>query len=645
MASLGRSAVPEWRRGLAGPSLRIVESNSRYVHILAGPGTGKTFTMMRRIARFLEQGNDPSRILVVTFTRTAAYDLRKKLEQLCVTGSDRMTASTLHGLCYSMLKRKEVLKATGRVPRTLFPYEEEYLLRDLGAGFGNLRTRRRMLEAYLAGWSRLQHGKSEAGVLNPGQDFVRALDNWLRFHDAMLVGELVPLIYDYLSTDPNCSDVRKYNHVFVDEYQDLNLADLTVIDMLAKEANLTVAGDDLQSIYGFRFAHPQGVIDFPKAHPGTHSETLTDCRRCPKRVIEIANRLMQSGGANPSRHLCPCTGAKEGEVDILRWTDPDEEASGICRIIKCYLRVGCPVSPGDILVLTPRKSLAAKLRQEMTRNSVRTETALGEQDLFEGAECQERISLLQLLVNPNDKAALRCWLGAGSSSFLSKSYKQVRDVCESDNISPKEILDQLRIGGRKLPGATSLLPKYARFLEEMGHLKNLCGKPLLDAWLPEDVEGLLPLRALLDGIVSHDTSCDELLSYITDYLARPEAPMCSSDVRIMTLHKAKGLEAHTVIILGLVDGLLPSHSDGPDQAQIEEQRRLLYVAMTRAKARLLLSTWASASQKDVLQLKASNTRWVGKGVLSVCQSRFLSELGSSSCRPENGLEFVGRLEK
>jgi len=632
-----------WRKGLEGQALRIAASDSRYVRILAGPGTGKTFTMMRRIARFLEEGTNPSRILVATFTRTAAEDLRRKLENLGATGSEEIVATTLHSLCFSMLSRKDVLRSTGRVPRPLLRFEENYLLRDLDARFGNLRSRRKMLEAFLAGRSRFEQ-------LGPGhpeycldQEFANSLSDWLRFHDAMLVGELVPLAYDYLSSSPGCSDSRRFDHVFVDEYQDLNQVDQMVVDLLANKATLTVAGDDNQSIYGFRHAYPKGIADFPRMHPGTQSEPLTECRRCPTSVVQVANSLMLASGASKSRCLRPCPGSKSGEVHLVRWSSPDEEASGIARIIGCYLKLGSPESAGEILVLAPRKSLITRVNQKMTECGINAETVLAEEEIFETNECQKRILLLRLLSNPHDKAALRCWLGVESSSFLATAYSKLRDACESDGLGPKEMLDQLLASKRDVPGVGSLVSRYSSLLDELRLLKGLRGKAFLDAWLPANLNELEPLRNLLEDLVDPTTSSHDLLDYITNYVARPEAPMVSSNVRLMTLHKAKGLEAHTVIVIGLVEGLIPSLPDGLDQTRIDEQRRLLYVAATRARYRLVFSTWASASQKDVKQLKASEAGWAGRGVLRVRESRFLREIGPACSTSTWGLDFINDL--
>src|SRR5258706_2870407 len=145
-----------WQESLTGPHLNIAASDAPVNHILAGPGTGKTFSMMRRIQRWLESEVPPQRILAVTFTRTAANDLKDQLRRMGVPGAEEVHATTLHALAYSVLSRQEVFEATGRSPRALFSYEERQLILDLREAHGGIRPVKKLLLAFEAGWARLQ---------------------------------------------------------------------------------------------------------------------------------------------------------------------------------------------------------------------------------------------------------------------------------------------------------------------------------------------------------------------------------------------------------------------------------------------------------------------------------------------------------
>src|SRR5690606_30133735 len=146
-----------WDHNLEGPSLRIAASDDSPLRVRAGPGTGKTFTLIRRIARLLENGTRPHQILVSTFTRTAAGDLKRELEGLDVQGAARVRDTTIHARGVSILARNEVLDVTGRVPRPLLEYEKRFLMQDLHDGeFGSIHARWRRLKAFEAAWARLQ---------------------------------------------------------------------------------------------------------------------------------------------------------------------------------------------------------------------------------------------------------------------------------------------------------------------------------------------------------------------------------------------------------------------------------------------------------------------------------------------------------
>lgn len=205
-----------WDSGLEGPAYYIASTDHTPLCVVAGPGTGKTFTLMRRVTRLIqEEGVDPSRILACTFTRTAAEDLALSVAALGVQGADQIRAQTLHSLCFSMLSREYIFNTTGRVPRPLLKFEERFLLQDLcAAGHGGIRDCVERLLAFSAAWARLQHERP--GWPHDPQDrsFQTTLDEWLRFHKAMLIGELVPEAIKYLRNNPQ-SYYRKIGRAHV----------------------------------------------------------------------------------------------------------------------------------------------------------------------------------------------------------------------------------------------------------------------------------------------------------------------------------------------------------------------------------------------------------------------------------------------
>ena len=230
-----------WNDNLEGVPLQIAGSSDRRLRVIAGPGTGKTYAIKRHVWRLLEEGADPRRILVVTFTRTAARDLENELAGLEVAGSEQIFAGTLHAFCFRMLT--QALAALDRWPRPLLAvtkmgilgFEYAALLEDLDstAIFGDKRRRIMRIREYEAAYARGQEDEAFAQRNAVDLQFEEALVGWLRFHNAMLIGELIPESLHYLAQNPLAEEHGAFNNIIVDEYQDLNKAEQSVIDEVA----------------------------------------------------------------------------------------------------------------------------------------------------------------------------------------------------------------------------------------------------------------------------------------------------------------------------------------------------------------------------------------------------------------------------
>ena len=226
----------------------------------------------------------------------------------------------------------------GRRPRILFPFEEWYLRQDLKIdGTRSMRNCELQIKAFNAAWARLQHEEPGWPLVPEDQAFHQELMAWLKFHDAMLLGELPTRVLDYLKNNPAAPEKHLYDHILVDEYQDLNRADQVVLDLLAENSSLLVIGDEDQSIYsGLRHAEPEGIREFANTHTGTLSVNLDQCRRCPRQVVRMANQLIQ---VNPDREPRTLAFHKpdEGNVSVVQWTNQEAEAQGIAMYISWYL--------------------------------------------------------------------------------------------------------------------------------------------------------------------------------------------------------------------------------------------------------------------------------------------------------------------
>ena len=617
-----------WSDGLEGPARNIAELDHTPIRVLAGPGTGKTFALMRRVARLLQGGATPNRMLVCTFTRTAAKDLEGELARLGVDGANDVRVGTLHAFCFGLLGQDEVLEATGRVPRPLLEFEERFLLEDLKSDFGGVRKCRNRLRAFEAAWARLQSEAPEGPNDPVDRAFQSQLLGWLRFHHAMLIGEVVPQCLHYLQENPASHHRTAFQHVLVDEYQDLNRAEQALLDLLAEPGSLIVVGDEDQSIYSFKLAHPEGIATFHQLHPGTHDEELDECRRCPRRVVEMATALIANNQSRTPRALTPRAGNPEGEVLVLQWPNMDEEARGIARIIQTRIE-SQEVEPGGVLVLAPRRQFGYKVRDALQALGANAHSFFHEQTLDEN-DAKQAFTLLTLLANPDDRVALRCWCGFGSPSLRNNAWARLRSHCESSGDSPWAALDRLADGSLTIPYTGSLIERFQDLRRRLSALAPLRGQALVDAVFPADSQWAGPLRSLAHSAMRGDEfDAEQLREDLRVGITQPELPTDVDYVRVMSLHKSKGLTADLVAVVGCVEGLVPrleGESPEAQDASLEEQRRLFYVAVTRTTRVLILSS-VGGLPRNVAYSMGAEVRGRNPRYAVTLASRFLKELG------------------
>lgn len=455
-------SFPSIRPSTLDPADRIARLAARRLRVLAGPGTGKSYAMKRRVARLLGEGQPPDRILAVTFTRTAAADLVHDLHELDTPGCEQIHVQTLHSLCFSLLQRQNVLDLSGRTPRTLatfskagsLQFEGAPLLSDLKrlGDFGSKRDLTTRIRAFEAAWARLQTDRPGWAGDPVDQTFHTELIAWLTFHRAMLIGEVVPETLKFLRHNPTCDALSAYDHVLVDEYQDLNPAEQSLVDLLSDRGDCVIVGDPNQSIYGFKYAHPEGITRYHETHENTTDEALANCRRCPKRVVELANALIgHNREVDPNLRLSPHPTNPEGQVHVVQWHSPEEEARGLAGYVDRLVKDE-EVPEQQIMILCPRRQMGYRIRDLIRGNGVSVHSFYHEETL-ESIEAQRALTLLSLLDNPDDRVALRWWLGARSSAHRAGSYARLRSYCEENHQAPLEVLEQIDRGHLRIPYA------------------------------------------------------------------------------------------------------------------------------------------------------------------------------------------------
>ena len=635
-----------WNRGLVGVGLAIASSDDPRLRVLAGPGTGKTFALKRLVMRLLERGDDPKRILVVTFTRTAAADLAQEMEGMAIPGCDEIAAGTLHSLCFRILNSNAALAVHNRVPRPLIPvrlhggflgFEYAPMLKDLGANpdLGDTRNRIALLRAYEG--ARQQQQIAGAARSPVDQQFEVQLVEWLSFHRAMLIGELIPETLKYLEANPMAPEHTMFDRVIVDEYQDLNKAEQTIIDLLAENGTLMIVGDQDQSIYSFRHANPEGIADFSNRHAGTTDLGLGQCRRCDHNIVQAANSLISYnhiGDAPPFTGMAVDPGRGAGAIQVIQWANIVEEIQGIADYVN-HLVVSGAYASGDILIMTPRRRIGYAIRNALLHHGVDAHSFFHEEAL-ETNEAQEAFALLTILGDNEDRVALRFWLGFGSDSWRMNQYTKLRAHCHDNGETPFEALTRMASGDLSATGYAQLLARFRELQAALAPLADLTGSALVDALFPADLPWAEPLRDILAGTdLDAFTLPTDVLKLVRDYVTQPEIPTHPNFVRIMSLHASKGLTSEVAIVASIVDSMIPNVDPAATGAEADrnmrEQRRLFYVAITRGRQVLVLSSPARIAKGDALQMGAR----VGKNDRTF-PSRFLGELGGTAPRAKSG---------
>lgn len=628
-----------WDDGLSGVHREIAAAESALVSVLAGPGTGKTrYGLMRRVARLLEEGHSPENILLLSFTRTAARDLRDKLIELEINDAEKVQATTLHSFCLSLLIQEDVLTAIQRQPRMLLDHERDLMLRDLGSDWGGIRDRRKRLLAFEAGWSRRESDHPGLATIPADRAFDREVIEWLRHHKAMLVGEVIPLVFNHLTNDPHNEVLSRYHHIIVDEYQDLNYLEQKLIDLLAANdfTSVCIAGDDDQSIYGFRHAKPDGILHF-RSRPRAENFSIGKCGRCPKRVVEMANSLIEQAPGRSKPPLQPDNHA-EGHVAIVQWRTLQDEIEGIASAIAKDWGLE-RFQTADILVLANRQEIGVGLKKRLQELNIPAHSFFSQEPLKSEA-AQIGLAILQLLAE-QDLVALRVVLGAGDPTGRSQAYRRLRDYATQIGANEREVLD-LAVREGKAIGITipALTNRYKETIAKIKYFSDKELPDLLNDLFPEGVTDVEELRQIAFEILPQASSLAHFLRMIVYRLTMMDVPESPNYVRIMSLHKSKGLTAKCVYIMGTMQGVLPylksTNTESEDVEAIIEQRRLMYVAVTRPTTQLVISyarfvPSAIASRWGVRS--SDNSAWPD---MQVIPSTYLTELGPAAPRPARG---------
>lgn len=651
------SKIEMWYDDLDGEAYDIVSSNERYICVHAGPGTGKSFTIKRRIMRLIQEGVKPEEIFACTFTNVAANELKKDIQSLATPHARRVKASTIHSFCFQILSSMNYFSTYGRKSKPLMKFEEKFMIHDLkrskGVDWGDYYGTKRKVEEFEAAWATTQSQNPGWPSNDVDKKFQSALESWLRFHECMLIGELVPLALQFLKTIPHAPILNQYKHILVDEYQDLNKAEQELIDLIAKDSNLMVVGDVDQSIYSFKYASPAGILNFPIRYPSTKSFNLTTCRRCPKKTVKMANRFISSNLIAGRALLLPFDKNDDGEIFFLQWKTLIEEIEGISRIIEEMKTEGEKL--GEIIILCPSSKIASLIYSSMVEHNIPTINFYG--DMFDNAPSNSEesrplygISMLDLLINREDRVALRCLLGYGKTGLGCKPWQKIMNYSESNGISPYKVLEGMENGeidtGLDIP---SLTKGFSEVRDEVGRLKQLNNNDIIETLFPMENPWTSQINTFYNDLDDKDDlDLKEISKRIKENFGKTAVPSQYSSVRIMSLHKAKGLNCNITFVTNFIQGLIPRPYDPKsvltEKEDLEEKRRLFYVTTTRHKMKIFITNSISM---DLILANHSKIRipvsgFIYGGVLTN-PSEFIDNCQSTLPEPIDGDTFIKKL--
>jgi DNA helicase-2/ATP-dependent DNA helicase PcrA len=610
--------------------------------VLAGAGTGKTRVITFRIARLIETGVAPDRILAVTFTNKAAREMKERAMALIKPGAKRRSGpipeiSTFHSLCVRILRRNATVLGYPAKFSIFDRGDQETLarqaLRDIRVGHETLRPGE--LLQFVGTWKSagVPPKQAEAIVNQPGvpdKQLLAAMaykkyQQQLRATGAVDFDDLLLLTEQLLEEHPDVREAEagRFDHILIDEYQDTNALQYRITRHLALgHRNLCVVGDDDQSIYGWRGAEVTHILHFANDWPEAKIVKLEDNYRCKAPILELANTIISR---NRTRHQKTLRPAREGgeAPRFVRCEEELAEAQSVTAEIKRMLddELAQPrIRPHDIAILfrTNEQTRAFELELRKTRVPY---VIVGGTSFYDRREVKDILSYLRLVANPLDEVSLLRIINCPSRGIGPSTVEQMMKLAVLRGVPLWSVLPEAPV---EVPNAAARIAVFTQLVER--YRQRFTTEPLAEVIKALIVE--IGYRAEIErlyktpkDIESRNQAIEEIVNAAANYAAQEEEPTLvgflddcalvgrddlSKDdeedrkkgVTLMTLHSAKGLEFPHVFLVGMEEGLLPHQRSVLDSgsAGIEEERRLCYVGVTRARDTLTL-TYAKARMK------------------------------------------------
>jgi len=584
--------------------------------ILAGPGSGKTRVVTHRIAYMLRSGISPRAMLALTFTNKASDEMKRRLETLAPGMS--VWVSTFHRFCSHLLRRYAQQIGLG----------ENFTIYDTGDSLQVLKQAVKNLQIDLThltpervhqaiSWAKNSLVTADQYQARPGHplgaivvkvypEYQRQLllANAVDFDDMLL--HVANLLRD--NSELRAALDQQYQYILVDEYQDTNLAQYSIVRGLSIDyPNLAVTGDPDQSIYGWRGANLSNILDFEKDYSEVKVVRLEQNYRSTKRILRAADELIAHNKRRKAKQLY--TDNDEGQpVTLTRYANHQAEADSIATAIAAEIRAKRR-TPADFAIFYRMNALSRSLEHSLREQGVPYQLVRGV-EFYQRKEVKDLLAYLQLLNNPRDLVAFRRIINLPARGIGKATVAALEAYAQQQSLTP---LEAARVAGliAELPKrAAAAVAKFVTLYDELHEHRDAPVEELLGRVMsatgydaayrlsqdPEDEDRLANIQELLSATAEFDAQHPDdggIETFLEQACLTNDIDGWETDVQrvaLMTLHAAKGLEFPVVYLIAVEQGLLPHDRSRGTPNELEEERRLLFVGITRAQQELHLST-------------------------------------------------------
>ena len=582
--------------------------------VTAGAGTGKTRLLTHRIAYMIDElGVDPYNILAITFTNKAANEMKTRVEKL-VIGGNRVWISTFHSMCVRIL-RKDIEKLGSNYTKNFTIYTDtdtNRVLKQVLKSFGieddvkkyefhisNCKNKNKTILEYE---KELEYTRDRDDILRVFKEYERILKD----SNALDFDDLLTKTYELFTKNPDILEFysKRFEYVLVDEFQDTNKIQYDLIKLLvSKHNNLFVVGDEDQSIYSWRGADFTNIFNISNDFLGVKIFKLQRNYRCTKEILESANKLIS---LNQERFDKKLWTEKTGSQKVLyeKYYDEKEEAGGIAGTIINLVNNGYKYS--DIAILVRLNALTMPFEEKLLTYNI-PHRIYGGIKFFERAEIKNILSYLRIFINPKDEVSLLRIINFPKRSIGEAAVANIKSIATQSNQTMLDVILSIE----QYPEAKNLVGKLTSFKQKYIELQKQRDEIPLDDFIVRVIDEFQIKKAYPkedDDSVDKLLNIDQLVNSVNDYVKSNNLPTLSdwlesitlqsdidtmeedNNVVIATIHSVKGLEFKVVFVVGLEDGVFPLSRVKEKIRDLEEERRLAYVAFTRASERLYVSS-------------------------------------------------------